>query len=361
MLLQERNYESHQLIEQRPLAASENLTDASSCSTISPPSSFNNRLHRSTFDLSSVNSLSTSSSDSRSSRLSSPTRNTSTLRYRGQSSSSSSSHYQDHPSLPEGAATPAVLHPAANIDTKSALQEIREEPRERTQSLDETQGENDLCTHKIAAAAAATIICSNDSPMSATATSNIASMHTNCMRSVTQYFLEVILLRYLVVPFLQLTIIIERYLRSICVFEDLQRNAGLVFASVFAHCSSFQQEPINFDGEELYSSSIAPLHQELSDNNDAFSCSSEAVCCYSSSFSSSDDDNTEREKDGWGHFADFQDELADESSFIPSCSASPLRTRAVAAVAVSPCCATTLETLAEVREEDNDAGEDWSF
>lgn len=173
-------------------------------------------------------------------------------------------------------------------------------------------------------------------------------MHPDRIGSVTQYFLEDILLGYIVVPFLQLTISIERYLRS-------------MLASMFAPTSSFQQETINSDGEEHYSSSIVNLRQGLLDGNANYSGPSEAVCCYSSSSSSSDDDNAESEHDGWGHFADFRDELADEATFIPSCSPRSLRTQAMAAVAVPPSCVTTLETLAEVREEDDDAGDDWNF
>jgi hypothetical protein len=327
MLLQEHKYllcydgqidegKSHQFIEQG--ASSSSVT--STCANMSPPNSF-----RKTFDLSSVNSLPTSSSSSNSYCLSSPPRKTSTLRYRGQSSSSLSS--PSKPSVTESAATRALLEVTAHKDTRSSLQEVREEPGEIKQSLDETQGERDLCTRETATATA-----TSD-------TSRITSMHP-----------VVILLGYIVVPFLQLTISIERYLRSI-------------FASLFAPSSSFQQETINSDGEELYSSSIVNLRQGLLDGNAIYSGPSEAVCCYSSSSSSSssDDDNTESEQDGWGHFADFQDELADEASFIPSCSVRALRSQAVSAVAGPPSCATTLETLAEVREEDDDAGEDWIF
>jgi hypothetical protein len=227
------------------------------------------------------------------------------------------------------------MEAAARKDTRSTLQEVREEPRETKQSLDETRGDHDRCTRETATSTADT--------------SSIASTHPDRIGSVTQCFLEVILLGYIVVPFLQLTISIERYLRS-------------MLASMFAPSSSFQQETINSDGEEHYSSSIVNLRQGLLDGNANYSGPSEAVCCYSSSSSSSDDDNDESEQDGWGHFADFRDELADEATFIPSCSPRSLRTQAVAAVASPPSCATTLETLAEVREEDDDAGDDdWNF
>ena len=102
---------------------------------------------------------------------------------------------------------------------------------------------------------------------------------------------------------------------------------GLVFTYLFV--SSFEEDPLQF--AECHPSSIAKH-----DHPDEY----ETVCGYSSSSSSSG----EGEEDDWGHFADFRDELADESSFIPSCSTSH-----------------TLETLTEGREEDDDVGEDWSF
>jgi len=352
MLLQERNYElygdveiededkSHQSIEQRASTASVGLWDASPYANNSSSSSFNNRLRRSTFDLSSISSLATSASDSSSYCCSSPSRKSSTLRYRGQSPASSK--FSNPPSQ-EGSTTQALLQQTVHEDTKSAFQEAHEEP---TESSEERQGSDDLCSQK-----SASVPCAKDSIAT---TTNIASSGPNRTSSVTQYFLEIILVGYLIVPFLELTIRIERYLRS--TFGDLRRMMGLAFAGLFASSSSFQEEPSNVDGEELYSSPIAPaLLEDRFDETDDYHGLSEAGCCYSSS-SSSDDSNNESEKDGWGHFADFQD----EPSFIPSV-ASPLRSRAVAAVATPTSCATTLETLAEGREEDDEAGDDWNF
>ena len=53
-------------------------------------------------------------------------------------------------------------------------------------------------------------------------------------------------------------------------------------------------------------------------------------------------------RDEWGHFADFQDELADESSFIPSCrvSLNPVARR-------SSHNKSSLQTLTEIAEDDN--------
>lgn len=350
MLLQERNYElyydreiedevnSHQCIEQRAISSSVGLSDTFPCEKISSPNS-NSRLRRSTFDLSSVNSLATSSSDSSSYCIPSPSRKTSTLRYRGQSSSPSS---YGNPSFTEGAATEALLHLAEHNDTKSTLREVRREPSELKHSLDETRGH---CKRRREPAT----ICTEDSASSSTSITD----GDDSMSSISQYCLEVIILGYLVVPFLQLTITIERFLRGL--FVHLQRYLGLAFDSLFGHSSS--SEDLNFDWQELYSSTANPLQRESSDHNRDVSGSCEAVCCYSSSSSCED----EGEHDGWGHFADFQDELADEASFIPSCSANPLRGRAASASAVPPTCVTALETLAEGREEDDDAGEDWSF
>lgn len=326
MLLQERNYKLYYDDEiedegkQRSLSSSVGSSEHSSYTkTLQKP--FNCRLRRSTFDLSSVNSLSTSCSDSSSYSLPSPTRKTSTMSFRGQSPSSASS-------TPEGAASQALMQLAANQDTKSALQEVREEP-----TL--TQEENDVCIRKSSSTEAA---CTNDSFTPA--------VHPDCMDSFTQYFLEVILFGCLIVPFLHLTITMERYLRNS--FGVLQ----LAFTSLSAPASSaISQDPINFRGKGIYRSS---------NSKEDFYGASEAIYSCSSS-SSSSDDSSEEEEGSWGHFADFRDELADESSFIPSCSVMPLRTRAVAAVSVPSPGVTTLETLAEGREEDDDAGEDWSF
>lgn len=293
MLLQERSY---QLYHDGEIEGEVQCRQNSS----------NNKLRRSTFDLSSVNSLATSCSDSSSYSLPSPTRKASTLRRRVTSSSSNC-----NPSSTEGAASRALLLLAAHKDTKPALQEVRDEPRYTNQSLEQTQEESDLCTRR--------------APSTASCMSDIVSSHPDSTNSFVQYVLRVILLGYFVIPFLQLTITMERHLRS--TFGDLHRNLGLVFTSLFV--SSLQEEPIHFDGEEHCSNDSQGTY--------------ETVCCLSSSSSSS-----EGEEDDWGHFADFRDELADETSFIPSCSA-------------RPSCVTTLETLAEGREEDDDVGEDWSF
>ena len=138
----------------------------------------------------------------------------------------------------------------------------------------------------------------------------------------------------------------ERYFRS--TFGEIHQNAGFVLASVYSPSSSIRQEPINFESKGLNRSSNS--------REDFY-----GACEATSSSSSSSDDYSEEDEDGWGHFADFRDELADEASFIPSCSMMTIRQRSVVAVAVTPSCATTLETLAEGREEDDEAEEDWSF
>lgn len=364
MLLQEHNYDlyyddeieekqskSHQ---QRSSTVSVGFSDTSSCAKISPPSSFNNnngqQLRRSTFDLSSFNSLSATSSDCCS------------------------------PVQEEGAATLALLEQlAGKRETTSlspiTLEEAREEP-----STNETQEAEDLFSPTTAATAA------DDAPAAVANSSTVSSHHNGDeRRSVIQFILEGILLGHLIVPLLYLIVIVERCVRSL--FRGLQRNAGFLFASLFAPSSSFQQEPTdaeNNDEQQLLASSLNLMQQELVedvDDDDDEDCpgSEEACCCYSSSSISSssdnnDDNNIESEATGgWGHFADFQDELADEKSFIPFCSASsPLRTRtrtrSVVAAAAPPspvgsACvvASTLETLDECREEDDDTEEDWSF
>lgn len=69
-------------------------------------------------------------------------------------------------------------------------------------------------------------------------------------------------------------------------------------------------------------------------------------------------------KDEWGHFTDFQEELADESSFIPSCSRFPPPPPRSSLQKLS---SSGLTPLAEVQEkegdddEEEDEDEDWSF
>jgi hypothetical protein len=58
--------------------------------------------------------------------------------------------------------------------------------------------------------------------------------------------------------------------------------------------------------------------------------------------------------DEWGHFADFREQLADESNFIPSCS-SALRS------SLQNGSSSGLTPLTEVAEADADEEEDWSF
>ena len=317
MLLQERNYnlyheddEIGDEVKHRVMSSFVGVTGHSSNGK-SSRDSFSGKLRRSTFDLSSFNSLATSCSDSSSYSLPSPTRKSSTMRYRGQSSSSTSS-------APEGAASEALMRLVASQDPRSTLQEVHGETTE-------TQGESDHCIR--------------ETPSAATACTN-----TSSIEAFIQYFLEVILFGCLIVPFLELTIAMERYIRS--AFGELHRNLGCAFSSLSAPSSSIEEEPIHFERRGLYPSP---------NSREDFYGTSEAV------YSSSSDDNSEEDEDGWGHFADFRDELADEASFIPSCSVMPLRPRTVAAVAAPPSCVNTLETLAEGREEDDEAEEDWSF
>ncbi|KAL3914969.1 MAG: hypothetical protein SGILL_005866, partial [Bacillariaceae sp.] len=64
-------------------------------------------------------------------------------------------------------------------------------------------------------------------------------------------------------------------------------------------------------------------------------------------------------KDEWGHFADFQEELADEASFIPSCSRIPAGRSTLRKPSTSG-----LAPLAEVHEDDHEEAveeEEWCF
>lgn len=330
MLLQERNYRLHYddaIEDEAKHPALSSAVGSSEHFSYAKSKSSKNRLRRSTFDLSSVSSLSTSSSDSSSCCLSSPTRKSSSLRYRGLSSSTSSSYNNNNPPS-EGAASQALKNLVANNITESSLQDVRQEHNEIQEERE-------------------------SSPTSFHTQDSSTSSESSDMESFLQYLLEVIFLGYVVVPFLHLTITMERYLRS--TFGDIHRNAGFVLASIYAPSSSVSQEPITMERGQVQQQQ---QQQHRTDSHEDFYGAEAILSCSSSS---SSDDNTEEDEDAWGHFADFRDELADEASFIPSCSMMPLRNRSVAPVHVPPSCVTGLETLAEGREEEDEAEEDWSF
>lgn len=362
MLLQERNYrlyrddemeeqdQIHRTMEDRDSAASLGLSGNAACLKIATPTnSFNNKLRRSTFDLSSFNSLATSSSDSSSYCVSTPTRiastpTRSTLRYRGSSSSSG------NPSMPEDVPRQSLARRGERIAENFVSREVREAPSEITRTTKESQGMVELRSH-----------------LTASGTMSTKDSQLDCLSSNMQFVLESIILGWLVVPFLELSIQIERYVRV--KFKSMKRSIGYLFACLFASSSSFEDEPINFENQNFCSSLDAPVlekyPQELSDGNEYLngcSHSSESISCHSMSSSGEDDTADEHgQENGWGHFADFQDELADEASFVPSCSVGHLSTRAADVAALPPSCVTGLETLDEGREEDDDSGEDWTF
>uniref|UniRef100_A0A7S4ANN2 Uncharacterized protein n=1 Tax=Pseudo-nitzschia australis TaxID=44445 RepID=A0A7S4ANN2_9STRA len=336
----EKEIKSHHLAEQCGSVVSVGSSEYSSCAKISPPSSFNNGLRRSTFDLTSFDTLATSCSDS-SGCYSSPIRTSPTLRYRGRQSPSSSSQNHIYTHFREGAATQALLQLAAKSSALPPLQEVREESRTVARPLDKTKGDEGLCSPKISTGYIL---------MPETIDSNDCDDNYG---SIMSYILEGILLGHIILPLLHFTIIIERRVRSF--FWKLRCTIEFHFPILSAPSSTFQQEPINFEGKELCSllASSYMKQESIEDNED--------TCCYSSSSSSSDDENIERDQDEWGHFKDFRDELADESSFVPSCTASPLPRRPMATSALSPSCIATLEALTEGQEEDDEVREDWSF
>jgi len=333
--------QSHYMMEDRNSAASLGLSDDASYANIStPPRSMSNKLRRSTFDLSSVNSLATSVSDSSNYCASTPTRKPSTLRYRGLSSSSG------NPASLEAAPKQSPVQRGRHDGSNSSVREAREKPMEDTQSGNERTTKH--CSHEMVPGTIST-----------------KESQSGWLGSMVQYFLEVIVLGCLFVPFLEFTIRIERWIRG--KFEDIHRSTGNVFTSLFAPSSSFHDEPIGFESEKFCCMPYAPMlqhyQQQLFDGNiHNEDVSGLAVSCNSTSSSSSEGETIDEDgqvQDGWGHFTDFQDELADEASFVPSCSVGgPLRI----SVALPPSSGVSaLETLAEGREEDDDAGEEWTF
>eukprot|EP00534_Pseudo-nitzschia_fraudulenta_P009774 CAMPEP_0201167202 /NCGR_PEP_ID=MMETSP0851-20130426/71467_1 /ASSEMBLY_ACC=CAM_ASM_000631 /TAXON_ID=183588 /ORGANISM="Pseudo-nitzschia fraudulenta, Strain WWA7" /LENGTH=350 /DNA_ID=CAMNT_0047448373 /DNA_START=230 /DNA_END=1282 /DNA_ORIENTATION=- len=350
MLLQERDcklYYDHGTEEEENKC--QLIEQPGSKVSISPPISFKKKLRRSTFDLSSFNST----SESNTTASSSQTRNASTLRHRG---SVSLSHSQDNHTSPEGAATTALLRTTADKNQKSPVQEVQDAIANAQSLHDKRKYEEEDSCFQITGA---TTMHAGNFSVPADVSSNISSRHRDATISFTQCLFEILLLGYLIVPLLQLTVTIERHARSI--LREMQVNFGIA-SSFLISPFSFQREPIDIDARYICSSSIYSMRREMSGENDISMDLSDSMCCYSSSSSASDENNNESEQDGWGHFADFQDELADESSFIPSCSLSPIRNRAAVTPAVLPSCVTTLETLTEGHEEeDDDAGDDWSF
>jgi hypothetical protein len=279
---------------------------------------------RSTFDLSSFHrsssSLSSASSSTNTSYISSPksqktyVRNNTTLRYRGPLSTS----------LEEDRNT-------FSVTTRS------------TKNRDESTSSS------------SEVITSNNTSNHST-TSNInANNNRNDDEdgSVLESILGGIFLGcgHLIVILLHMIVTMERFVRRIF------REVGFVYASIFASSSSFQQEPVNDDEDELSYSTSAPQMQY---DDEDYSSSGDSS---SSSSSPGDDEHDEHQidADGWGHFADFQEELADESSFIPSCSRSNNVVRPYRSVTPpSPNNQKgALETLTESREEEDE--EDWSF
>mmetsp|Transcript_13040 Transcript_13040/g.36708 ORF Transcript_13040/g.36708 Transcript_13040/m.36708 type:complete len:343 (-) Transcript_13040:1279-2307(-) len=342
MLLQERehnlycdgetedNGKSQQVTGQCGSAISAGFSNTSSRTKIS--------LLRSEFDLASFNSLASSCSDT-SSCYSPPTRRSSTLRHRGQqcvSALSSQEELSAH--LREGAATQALIR-LAEIPL---LEEVREESATDGHSLDAHNSGEGLCSAKTSA---------RNGTMSEFASTN---HHHDKYDSIYQYVLEGILLQCLLVPFLNFTIRIERFARSL--LNEVQCNQGFPPSNFLVTSSIAREEkPIDFDGKELGDSlaNICTNAETLEDNED--------TSCHSSTSFSTDDDNLESDQDEWGHFADFHEELADESSFIPSCTKSPLRGRSLRLSTVTPPCIATLGTLTESQEEDDETREDWSF
>jgi len=330
MLLQERSYHLYHDGEIEDKGTSQLAGETSSraisldpsCEQILATNASNNRLRRSTYAMSSVSSLTTSSSDSSSYCLPSPTRKSSTLRYRGKSIPSSS----------QSAASETLLRLVAQNSNGSNLQEVREGPLELNHDLDETTGDNPSFAR-------------NPTKKTINSEGGFESNNPD-INSIIQYLLEsleAILLGYIVVPFLRLTITMEQYVRRIF-------NLGLALDASVASSSSFQRGGIQRNSEGFCYSTSSGSQQGILIQSEDFDRSSGIICGYSSSSSTSDDDKNDHDGDGWGHFADFKDELADESSFIPSCSSIPL-----------PSCTASLETLAEGREEEDDAEGDWSF
>jgi len=297
-------------------------SNASSCAKISPPNSFNG-LRRSTFDLSDYINSSNSTIPSKS-----PEGETKcTLRYRG---SIRSSQYAE---AAHGAATRALMDLTARNKDKSSSSSSSQDLREP--SSRDCYG-----------------ACCETSLTSATA---MEHGDTKYLGSI----LDDVFLGYM--SLLCLVVAVERRVRG--VFHEVGNFFGAL-TTAFHFEEPLERQPVadNHRGSLIFcTSSQSMIHEtmlEVQEKSKEELLTPLKLVTPAPSLASSDDGSTDDAspaKDEWGHFADFQEELADESSFIPSCSKVPARRRSNLDSSLS-----CLAPLAEVGEDEEDE-EDWTF
>jgi hypothetical protein len=318
-----RESSSNSLSKQHQSSSSSTLTynstmssmasDVSSCARLSsPPGSFHNGLRRSTFDLSDY-SASTGTYKSSSS----------SLRYRGGSQQR------------EGEATKALSELASS--SKGSFASFTS-----SSSYPETE-----TAYSAQAAADATQ----------------QKQSNDLLRFMgLEMIIEDVMLGYMAL--LMLGVNMHRQVTS------LLRNLKSFLGTTFQFISDLYhfEEPIERPATRTSSNLLQeqPYFTSLNDTRDMHESRSEEDLLTPFKLVTPPSSATQSEaRDEWGHFADFQEELADEKSFIPSCSrlsSSPSR-RGTLKKASN----TGLATLAEVREDDfeerddEEEEEDWSF
>jgi hypothetical protein len=202
-----------------------------------------------------------------------------------------------------------------------------------------------------------------------------------------EYIAEEFFLGYLL-SFLHVVAQVERLVRRLIL--DIDNWKSSIFTLLFLFAPKFE-EPLRRDESSVatFSTSNSMLlrhailqEQEkcMNEESDLLLTASTTITHLPSSSSSttleSSNNNNTGMKDEWGHFADFQDELADEACFIPSCAVGATKSLTllppVATIASTPLMVGVvaqqqqglhggLTGLATLTEEDDEEDEDWSF
>jgi len=329
-------------------------SSSSSCGRISPTTSFGG-MRRSTFDLSDFQK----------------TQQPESLRYRGgrslsnstaptssSSSSPSSSPMRTMCSAHAGAATRALLEMAMHdalsptMRTRSSSQELKSHGSNSSFSSQHKRTDRRPSSSSLSSTG-------DRNSCKSTGTTNDYDSHRHGNESSPRFLrdleslVEDLMLGY--ITFLHIFIIAERHVRG--TFQMLRD-----MVSSWLNAIQFE-EPIDrshMDGTDLIGDhsvrgadkNLGQTTTESSNQQDDQTTSADSTAIQRS----------EAVRDEWGHFADFQDELADESSFIPSCrvSLNPVARR-------SSHNKTSLQTLTEIAEDDDiddddmDEEEEWSF
>eukprot|EP00529_Nitzschia_sp_RCC80_P031126 CAMPEP_0113489560 /NCGR_PEP_ID=MMETSP0014_2-20120614/26591_1 /TAXON_ID=2857 /ORGANISM="Nitzschia sp." /LENGTH=363 /DNA_ID=CAMNT_0000383299 /DNA_START=255 /DNA_END=1343 /DNA_ORIENTATION=+ /assembly_acc=CAM_ASM_000159 len=318
-------------------------SSSSSCGRISPTTSFGG-MRRSTFDLSDFQK----------------TQQPESLRYRGgrslsnstastSSSSSSSSPMRTMCSAHAGAATRALLEMAMHdalsptMRTRSSSQELKSHGSNSSFSSQHKRTDRRPSSSSLSSNG-------DHNNCETTRTTNDYDGHRHGNETSPRFLkdleslVEDLMLGY--ITFLHIFIIAERHVRG--TFQMLRD-----MVSSWLNAIQFE-EPI--DRSHMDDTDLIGGHSVRGADKDLGQTTTESSNQQDDQTTSADSTTLQRSdavRDEWGHFADFQDELADESSFIPSCrvSLNPVARR-------SSDNKTSLQTLTEIAEDDDADDED---